>query len=915
MKNDRQKPGSKQYYRRCIFFILIIFPSLYILEARFHPRFDHLTINDGLSQSSVQSICQDSRGFVWMATQEGLNRYDGYSFKVFKNIPHDSTSLSDNFVTSVFEDSRKNLWVATVNGLNLFDRNTETFLRFFMKDSLGKRATIFKLVEDLEGNIWLAVARNGLIRFNPDKRKWKRFFHQKRADSKEDLRRMSALAVDKERGIWFGVINRGLYHFDPRTGKLLAFRNRLADQNSLPHNLINCILPDAKNRIWIGTNGGGLSCLDQQNKTFRHFKPREVDRRDTFHQYISTIIQDRSGTIWAGTHFGGVMKILSIDTGQMVRYGHDDLDECSIADNAILDIFEDRTGNLWFGTSLDGVSIFKHQKQQFSHFFLAREARELNMISGIYEMGDDSLWIGTIGGLIRFKGNENNHSQHKVYYHDPEDPLSISGHSVASIYRDSRHRLWFGTSRGLSRYREETDQFERFSHDPDDDRSISHNSVASIMEDVDKQIWIGSKFGGLDRYDENTGRFKRFPAAGRSGLGSIGIELVITDRSNPDLLWLGMHYGGINRFNRKTGTVTSFSHDPKNLNSISSDTVLTMTQSERDPDLLWIGTWGGGLNCYHQKSGTWKRYDEADGLCNNTIYGILEDKQGFLWISTIRGLSRMDPRTESFRNFYKTDGLQSNEFNIHSSHVGSSGRFYFGGINGMTSFMPDQIRENRLPPPVVITSFKKFNREFRLPVSVTEIDEITLSYRDNVFSFAFSALDFSNSEKNRYAYKLEGFHQKWIYCDARERVANFTNIPHGQYIFRVIGSNNDAVWNRSGASIRLIITPPFWKTIWFKLFISLLLLSGIFMLHRIRLKKLTAKLERQNAINDLCLTFSISKREKEVLGHILDGKTNNEIVDILGISMGTVKSHIHSIYTKTGVKKKNELYIKFSGLK
>lgn len=320
---------------------------------------------------------------------------------------------------------------------------------------------------------------------------------------------------------------------------------------------------------------------------------------------------------------------------------------------------------------------------------------------------------------------------------------------------------------------------------------------------------------------------------------------------------------------------------------------------------------GGGLNRFNRKLKKWEVFTEKNGLSNNYIYGILSENNKHLWLSTNSGLSKFNIETKKFTNYFEEDGLQGNEFNGGSYYKDKNGYLYFGGLNGFSYFKPENIKKNKNKPPIILTGFKKFNKEFKLKAPISHTKEIVLSYKDIVFSFEFSALDYNNPLKNAYAYKLEGFNKDWIYTDANNRVATFTNIPHGTYIFRVKGSNNDGVWNEKGMGLKIVVLPPFWKTWWFKTILVLLISVLLFLLHKRRVKKTQAKLKRDITVSELCINYNISKREKEVVDLLLLGKSNKEIEDDLFISIGTVKNHIYNIFKKVDVKNRNELFLKF----
>ena len=897
-----------------IFSFFFFIPLIFYAEVRI--RFDHLTIYDGLSQASVTTIIQDSKGYMWIGTQDGLNRFNGYDFTIFKNDPNDKTTISDNSILKIYEDRTGNIWIATLNGLNQYNRQTETFIRYFFREKSNKKikSQFISIIEDSYSNLWIGSRRNGLIKFNKKNKNWVRLVNNKNDPDSLSSNNILTLSNGKNGDIWIGTSGGGLNRYDIKKNKFTSYKNKLNDINSISNNTIRAIFFENKNKIWLGTHGGGLNVFDSETEIFNKFIPDKPLTYNQYYNWITKILKDSTGSIWIGTSFGGIIKIVSFEEGKFINFRHDYLYKYSLCDDTINDINEDRTGNIWIGTHLKGISVLKKQKQQFSHFFISGNSKIINKAKSFFE-DDNILWYGTLGPLVKID-NKINSNKTQYYYPDAKKSGSISGVAVNSIYRDKKNNLWFATTNGLNQYNPDTDKFKVYLPDSNNASSISGKYISYITEDADDNLWIGTYNGGLNRYDHSKDGFQSFKKDkhNKDSIGSNDITSIINDPENKNILWIGSYSNGLDRFDRKTEKFEHFIHDPEDRNSISSNFVLSVHVSKKYPSIIWVGTWGGGFNKYNRGKNKWTLYTEKNELCNNTVYGILEDNDNKLWLSTINGLAKYDPETEEFKDYYAEDGLQSNEFNMCAYHKGKSGTLYFGGINGFTFFNPEKVKKNNLIPPIVLTSFKKFNKEVKLGKTISELKEIVLRHEDNVFSFEFASLDYNNSKKNKYSYKLEGFNKEWINANYSERVANFTNIPHGTYYFRVKGTNNDGLWNEKGVSIRIIILPPFWKTLWFKMFVFFLIVSCIYFIHRKRMKKLTVKLERENKINALCVNYGITKREKEVLDLILSGKSNNQIIEILSISSGTVKSHTHNIYNKAGVNKRNELYIKFSEL-
>jgi len=537
-----------------------------------------------------------------------------------------------------------------------------------------------------------------------------------------------------------------------------------------------------------------------------------------------------------------------------VNYKHDPSIPWSLSDNTILSIYEDQSRLLWVGTFGGGLNQFGRAKEHFTHYQHDPNNLESlgdNRVFSIYEDPREAgkiFWLGTQGGLCRM--NLEGKETFVNYKHDPNDPRSLIDNRIRSVYQDRLGVLWIGTYGGLSRMNgDELNRaaFTHYQHDPNDDSSLSHNRVWSIHEspkEAGKVLWIGT-FNGLNRFDLTTKTFTHYkhdPNNPRS-LSDNYIRTIYEDRSG--VLWLGT-LGGLNRFDRATKTFIHYKHDPNNPGSLSDNRVRSIHEDSNHGGMLWIGT-SGGLNQFDRTTGIFKHYREKDGLPNDAVYGILEDDRGYLWLSTNKGLAKFNPENETFRNYDVNDGLQGNEFNGGAYFKSRNGDFFFGGISGLNVFHPDSLQDNPHIPPIVITDFKIFNeairpgkaRRFGKPLQshITETEEIVLSYKENVFSFEFAALDFTFPQKNNYAYKMENFDEDWIYSETR-RFAMYTNLDPGEYVFRVKGSNNDGVWNEKGAAIKITITPPFWQTWWFRIVAGASVLALAFGWYRNRIKNI-----------------------------------------------------------------------------
>jgi signal transduction histidine kinase/streptogramin lyase len=467
------------------------------------------------------------------------------------------------------------------------------------------------------------------------------------------------------------------------------------------------------------------------------------------------------------------------------------------------------------------------------------------------------LWIGTFdGGLNKL---DRKSGIFTVYQHDPDDPTSLSSNEVRAILEDQAGILWVGTNYGgLNLFDPRTEQFIHYQHDPDDPGSLSEDRIRVLYEDRSGNLWIGTWSGGLNRLDRATGTFVHYQhdADDPFSLSDNRVRAIYEDRAG--VLWVGTSGGGINLWDSVNNRFTHYRHDPDDPQSLNNDVVFSFCE---DPTgMVWIGTVGGGLNRFDRATSAFTHYTEKDGLPNDAIYGILADAEGFLWLSTNGGLSRFDPRTETFRNYDVSDGLQNNEFNAGAYFQSNRGEMFFGGIQGFNAFYPEQVKDNPHIPPIVITAFSKFNEVARTDLFSNE--HIRLSYKDNFISFEFAALDYTASEKNQYAYMLEGQDRDWVDAGTR-RYASYTNLRGGDYVFRVKGSNNDAVWNEEGVAVYLTVTPPIWETWWFRTIVLLVLAGSAIGGYRLRVRSVEARSrELENQVEER--THEIERRTQEL---------------------------------------------------
>ncbi|HEX9334198.1 MAG TPA: two-component regulator propeller domain-containing protein [Anaerolineales bacterium] len=821
-------------------------------------RFDHLSIEQGLSQSSVRAIFQDSRGFLWLGTEDGLNRYDGYTFKTYKPDPDVSYSISDRWITSIVEDKEGYLWVATrQGGLNRYDQRTEEFIHFFHNDTNPASLSdnhINVLYLDKNNNLWLGTP-NGLDLFNRNDNTFKHYNPPQSEDAAG--KNITAIYQDSHGRFWVGTAAGGLNRFYPQQNRFTAYQNNPDDPNSISNSSVTAIVEDKNSVLWVGTRKG-LNRFEPDTARFERFLHFENDNTSLTHNMINTLYVDSTGNLWVGT--AGGLDRWSTTRNDFIHYRNDPAYSKSLSNDYILSINEDRGGVLWFGTYGGGVNQYDRQRDNFSYY--RNDPKNSNTLSGnfifpIYVDTRGYAWVGTLGeGLNRFNWFSNEVIR---YQHDPKDSNSIGSNELLSISQDLDGILWIGTTDGLDRFNPKTVSFIHYQRDASRPESLSANVVYSVYVDKQNNVWVGT-LNGLDRFDRKTESFIHYrPEMDNPNSVSGGTVNTIYE-DNKGNLWVGTFDSGLNKFNPKTEQFTRYRFEPENKQSLSNDSILSIYQDTKGR--IWIGTAGGGLNLYHPETNTFTYYLEKDGLPNGVVYGILEDDQGYLWMSTNFGISRFDPEKGTFRNFDAGDGLQSNEFNSAAYAKGRSGELYFGGIEGLTVFNPANINDSPYLPQVALTSLTQDDNPITTDSSVEATKNVVLQWPKVSLEFEFTGLSYDQPNKNQYAYMLKGFDNNWHFIGTK-RDGRYTNLPGGQYTLLLKASNSDGVWNETPVRINITVIPPFWQTLWFRVLLGIAIIGGVaggFGLRTKSIRNRNRELER--LVKER--TYALEKRGREM---------------------------------------------------
>ncbi|MEO6285611.1 MAG: two-component regulator propeller domain-containing protein [Dyadobacter sp.] len=833
--------------------LLLFLPSLVIGQGS---GFRQLTTINGLSQNHVGSILMDKKGFMWFGSDDGLNMYDGYTFKHYKHDKADSNSIDDSYIQDIMEDKSGDLWIATSSGLNRFDRAKASFQHYF---SFSNKRSVNDIFQDSKGRIWLGTS-NGLLLFDPRKGSKRIFLRVDRDKNKyKPPANISRIIEDASGALWIGT-EYGLYRFDPETFKYAGYVKG-NDDKSLQSSWIKALYNDSAGDIWIGTHGGGLSVFNPESKSFRTFLHNPSDSLSISHNDILSISQNRDGRLWIGTENGGI-SVYNQSTGNFTAIQHIDEDNTSISDNSVYCIYRDRIDNLWIGTYAGGVNFLPRFGKKFTSYKKNNHSNNSlsnNLVLAICGDSDaEKIWIGTDGGGLNVFDRKTR--RFTSYRHSETNSNSPSNDYVISIINVSKDVLGLAYHMGgFDFFNIRTGKFEHHMPNSNDPFSLSTADVNNIFQDRNGGIWLGTWKGGLEFYDVNTGRIKHYqhnPLDSTSISGDI-VTKVFQDRFGK--IWVGT-FEGLNLFDPTKKSFTRYQNSIKDLNSISNNKIQTIQQA-RD-GILWIGTLGGGLNRFDPVTKVFTAYTETHGLSSNVIYGIMEDKKGYLWLSTNNGIDEFNPKTKAFRNFGVADGLQGNEFKSNSFYKTGDGEMFFGGVKGFTTFYPDKLVDNNYVPPVYLTDFSLFNKQATLGANspltahIIETKQINLSYKHSVISFEFAALNYTMPEKNQYAYQMKGFDADWIYSGTT-RKATYTNLDPGDFVFQVKAANNDGLWNNEGVQVRIHIAPPFWQTLWFRILVGALALGLIYLVYWLRMRVVKEQKE--------LLVKQVEERTKEII--------------------------------------------------
>ncbi len=785
-------------------------------------KFKHITREQGLSNSTIEIIFQDSRGFMWFGTRDGLNRYDGHQMTVFKNNPLDTNSLSDNFIRYLYEDHRHRMWIGTKNGLNLFDKRKNTFTRYLHADNKNSISNnqISCIYEDKNNLLWISTVGGGLDVFNEQNNRFSLLKHRSGVKGTLSNDGVNYIFEDKSFNFWIAT-RSGLDLLDRKTGKFTLYQNLTDNSRVYLNNIFLVIKQDKQGNLWLGTEDSGLALFNIVKKTFTQFRHNDKISSSLGSDMVKSIFVDQAGRVWVGSINGG-LDLFNPATNTFFHYQNAPDNAESLSQKTVSAIYQDNESNLWVGTHRGGINLYTPKAEKFQLYQQETRPNSLSYydVTAFCEDRKGNIWIGTdYGGLNLFDKNKDVFTH---YRYNPYNPQSLSSDAILDIMEDHRGNLWLSTwGGGINLFNAADHTFKHFLNDPNDKTSISSNHVQKTFEDSKGNLWVATYYGGLNLLNPQTYKFTRFTQDPSGKTSLFGNNVVSINEDSHHNLWIGTDDGGLNCYDLNA---QYFSHY-FNTGGKSPDIRFIFNDKQ---GRLWVGQTGLYLFDYARKK--FSLYTNKAGLSTEFIKGITQDDKGNLWISTSNGLTKFNPVTYAYNKFNTGDGLQGLEFEANACLKTRDGEMFFGGGNGFNAFYPDHIVNNNFIPPVYITDFQIFNKKILpgekdspLQNDISLTSNIILSYKQSTISFNFAALNYTVSDNNQYAYKLEGFDKDWNYA-GKERKASYTNLNPGEYVFRVKASNNDRVWNEKGASVVITIDPPFWSTWWFRTLITLALI-------------------------------------------------------------------------------------------
>ncbi len=880
-------------------------------------RFTHLTVDEGLADNTVYSMAQDATGFLWFGTRDGLCRYDGYSFKIYKHEPRNRNSLSSSNAGNVFIDREGIIWIgAWGGGLNRLDPATDEITRFRHDPSDSRSISSDKvqsIFEDQAGRLWIGTAEGGLNLLDRIRGTFTRFQHDPSNPRTLGNNRIWAITQDESGRLFIGT-DQGLELFDAGRGEFRHFRLNPPDPlHPLKARLdqVRALYYSRSGVLWVGTRAGIHRFNPSTGATVRYVRGGNGLSDDQ----INSILEDGSGKIWLGTKEGG-LNVLDPERGVVRHFMFDPLNPEGIANDDVRALLRDKSGLIWLCSAGGGVATVNPARHGFV-FYTTRphNPRSLSnpQVKSILEDRNGTLWIATQNGLnqIAATARKGGSEDFTVFPTDPAGGVNPISGVVNSVYEDRRGFLWMGLGgSGVLRYERPQGKLVQYKPRLDRPDGLDQQSIFCFLEDKNGRLWAGGAGGRLYQFDKKENSFLLY-RRGRTSteiLNGKNVISLVQDRAGA--IWAGTYTGGLFRFEPDKDDWKHFVHDPEDSRTISDDDIRSIYEDSRGR--LWVGTFLGGLNCLDRETGQFRHYGQQEGLPEDSALNILEDSRGHLWISTRKYVVEMSLESSGrpvFHTFDKSDWRGTMEFSDRTAFRNSDGEMFFGGTNGVVAFHPDRIERNSFVPPVVMTGFLLFNKPVPvtretgaiLPVAPHLARSINLTYRQSVFSLEFAALNYQQPGRNQYAYRMEGFDPDWTYTPATRRFATYTNLDPGTYEFHFKGSNNDGLWNEPGTVVRITITPPWWKTRWAYSLYALFMFTSGPSLYFWRVRQLR-KRQRELEIQVAERTLEAFRQKGEIEAQAKELKASNlKLIELDGFKQNLMGMIVHDLKNPLGL--------------
>ena len=841
-----------------LFFIIIVFISNLFSQ---NMLFTNLSVKDGLSNNKISTVIQDKKGFLWFGTEDGLNRFDGYNFKVYRNNPSDSNSISNNNIWSLMEDEQGDIWIGTKSGeLNCYNYKTDSFRHWKIKSESVSENSITAIHKDKKGVFWIGTYQSGLYRFNIKSMELTNWKYEPGNTKCLSNNFVTDIVEDNHGNLWISTyngLNKFSLNFD--NGSFTQFYSNAKMENSLSNNLVWSLTNSSNdsNLIWVGTANGLVSLNINKNIFSRISLP--AGKNLQFSNSVASVVEDKinnKSLLWIGT-YGGLVR-LNLDGSESVRFTKNERDPARIVSNEINKMIKDHSGVIWLATE-DGLSYFSQKSMKFNSLFI--DANRVNVLKELFstnvkcmnQHSDGKIIFGTSKGVF---GLNTTIKKTGLYKNRKTDTLNIW--SMANDYNDN---IWIGTyGQGLKQLNWKNGNLKDWIISSPTFKTSAYDYIKSLLVDKNNKLWIGFWGGGLARLNPENGNYEVWinDSKNANSISFNDIWVIYQDRKKR--VWIGTNGGGLNLFDDSDGV--KFIHWIKDRNhpmKLSSNSIYSICESTKgkysnieDYTILWIGT-SNGLNklvikntpAFSDNISTnieFTLFTSENGLADNSVKSIVEDENGNLWLGTNSGITFFNIEKEFFINFSATDGLNGNEFHSGAALRADDGLMYFGSINGLNVFNPNHIIQSTYVPHIVITDFQIFNQPVKisekssLKENILEAKEIILTHEENVFSFQFSALDYNSPQAIQYAYIMENFDKDWIYSGNR-RYVTYTNLDPGNYIFKVKATNSDGIWGEGFKSIMITIYPPWWRTGWAYALYIIFIVFGLLFIRKVEMNR------------------------------------------------------------------------------